>query len=61
MCTRTVLAKAEMVLWRTADEVFRIEVARSFVTYVAEFLAEAERTSTPDRGMEPRPQLETFS
>jgi sarcosine oxidase, subunit gamma len=47
MCTRTVLAKAEVVLWRTATEVFRIEVARSFVAYVSEFLAEAERTSTP--------------
>jgi len=50
MCTRTVLAKAEVVLWRTATEVFRIEVARSFVTYVSEFLAEAERTSTSDQG-----------
>ena len=61
MCTRTVLAKAEVVLWRTAPEVFRIEVARSFVAYVSEFLAEAERTSTSDQRLGPRSQLETFS
>jgi sarcosine oxidase subunit gamma len=61
MCTRTVLAKAEVVLWRTASEVFRIEVARSFVAYVSEFLAEAERTSTSGQGLGSRPQLETFS
>ena len=61
MCTRTVLAKAEVVLWRTATEVFRIEVARSFVAYVSEFLAEAERTSASDQGLGSRPQLETFS
>ena len=60
MCTRTVLAKAEVVLWRTAAEVFRLEVARSFVAYVSEFLAEAGRT-TPDQGLGSRPQLETFS
>lgn len=61
MCTRTVLAKAEVVLWRTAAEVFRIEVARSFVAYVSEFLAEAERASTSDQGLGSRSQLETFS
>jgi sarcosine oxidase, subunit gamma len=41
MCTRTVLAKAEIVLWRTASEVFRIEVWRSFTDYVVRFLNEA--------------------
>jgi sarcosine oxidase subunit gamma len=56
MCTRTVLAKAEVVLWRTAAEAFHMEVARSFVAYVSEFLAEAERANTPDQA-----QLETFS
>jgi sarcosine oxidase subunit gamma len=61
MCTRTVLAKAEVVLWRTATEVFHIEVARSFVAYVSEFLAEAERNSTSDQGLGSWPQLETFS
>ena len=48
MCTRTVLAKAEVVLWRTAAERFRLEVARSFVAYVSEFLAEAERSGAID-------------
>ena len=60
-CTRTVLAKAEVVLWRTADEVFRLEVARSFVAYVAEFLAEAERGDTSDQPLGSRLQLERFS
>jgi sarcosine oxidase subunit gamma len=41
MCTRTVLAKAEIVLWRTAPEAFRIEVWRSFTDYVVRFLDEA--------------------
>ena len=45
MCTRTVLAKAEVVLWRTAAQTFRLEVARSFVAYVSLFLAEAARAS----------------
>src|SRR5579862_5532758 len=34
MCTRTVLAKAQIVLWRTGPEVFRVETARSFAPYV---------------------------
>jgi len=42
-CTRTMLAKAEIVLWRTETGGFRIEVWRSFVGYVACFLAEAAR------------------
>jgi len=44
MCTRTMLAKAEVVLWRTAPEVFRLEVWRSFVAYVSQFVAEAARS-----------------
>lgn len=43
MCTRTMLGKAEVVLWRTGPEVFRIEVWRSFALYVAAFLEEAVR------------------
>jgi sarcosine oxidase, subunit gamma len=43
MCTRTVLAKAEVVLWRTEPQVFRLEVWRSFVAYVSQFLGEAAR------------------
>jgi len=40
MCTRTVFAKAEIVLWRTAPDVFRLEVWRSFTDYVARFICE---------------------
>lgn len=41
MCTRTVFAKSEIVLWRTAAEVFRLEVWRSFAPYVVGLLGEA--------------------
>ena len=34
MCTRTVFAKAEILLWRTDANTFRIEVARSYAPYV---------------------------
>jgi sarcosine oxidase subunit gamma len=43
MCTRTVLAKAEIVLWRTAAESFHIEVWHSFAPYVWGFLREHMR------------------
>ena len=43
MCTRTMLSKAEVVLWRTAAEQFRLEVWRSFAAYVTEYLATAAR------------------
>jgi len=43
MCTRTVLAKAEIVLWRTSAQVFHLEVWRSFATYVVELLREVDR------------------
>ena len=41
MCTRTVLAKAPIVLWRTAADVFYVSSWRSFAPYVWEFLVEA--------------------
>ena len=41
MCTRTILAKVEITLWRTADDAFRIEIARSLAPYVVDFLREA--------------------
>ena len=47
MCTRTLLAKAEIVLWRSGADVFRLEVQRSFASYVAAFLCEAAHDS-PD-------------
>ena len=43
MCTRTMLAKAEVVLWRRGACEFRIEVWRSFAPYVSQYLAEAAR------------------
>ena len=45
MCTRTVFGKAEIVLWRPAEPVFRLEVWRSFATYVVELLCEIDRES----------------
>jgi sarcosine oxidase subunit gamma len=41
MCTRTVLAKAQIVLWRTGPETFQLHVWRSFFPYVRDFLIEA--------------------
>ncbi len=43
MCTRTVLGKSEIVLWRVGTETFRLEVGRSFVPYVRGLLLEAAR------------------
>ncbi|HVL73301.1 MAG TPA: sarcosine oxidase subunit gamma family protein [Beijerinckiaceae bacterium] len=40
--TRTLLGKAEIVLWRT-EEAWRLEVARSFALYALAFLREAAR------------------
>ena len=44
MCTRTVLAKSEIVLVAsTAPATFRVEVSRSFAMYAWRFLMEASR------------------
>ena len=43
MCTRTVYAKAEIVLWRHTDNSFQLEVWRSFAAYVSGVIAEAAR------------------
>lgn len=43
MCTRTVFAKAEIVLWRKAPETFHVEVWRSFSAYVVGLLGEVAR------------------
>ncbi|HEY1410885.1 MAG TPA: glycine cleavage T C-terminal barrel domain-containing protein, partial [Rhodopila sp.] len=50
MCTRTVLGKAGIVLWRIAPEVFHVDVERSFVPYVWECL-EAARLEFTDAGV----------
>ena len=39
-CTRTVLAKADIVLWRTREDAFHLEVWRSFSGYVTGLLRE---------------------
>ena len=41
--TRTVFVKAEIVLWRTGTDSFRLEFGRSFRGYVAGLLAEVTR------------------
>jgi sarcosine oxidase subunit gamma len=43
MCTRTLLAKAEIVLWRTAPDAFHLEVWRSFQPYAQGLLREIGR------------------
>ena len=40
MCTRTALAKADIVLWRKRNDVFHLEVWRSFNGYVTGLLRE---------------------
>jgi sarcosine oxidase, subunit gamma len=42
-CTRTVFAKAEIMLWRMGPHVFRVEVARSYCRYVVDLLDEVAR------------------
>ncbi|SEQ66977.1 sarcosine oxidase subunit gamma [Faunimonas pinastri] len=43
MCTRTVLAKSEIVLRRTVETRFVVDAWRSFAAYVWQFLEEARR------------------
>ena len=47
MCTRTLLAKADVTLWRTREDVFHLEVWRSFADYVGGLLHEIAREFTP--------------
>jgi sarcosine oxidase subunit gamma len=47
MCTRTLLAKADMTLWRTREDAFHLEVWRSFEGYVGELLQEIAREFHP--------------
>jgi sarcosine oxidase subunit gamma len=41
MATRTVLVKADILLWRRGEARFRLEFARSFAGYVVDILAQA--------------------
>ena len=43
MATRTVIGKAEVVLWRTAADRFHVEVWRSFADYLFKLLSEGAR------------------
>jgi sarcosine oxidase subunit gamma len=43
MVARTLLMKAEIVLWRIEEESFRVEIARSFAPYVAAVLMDCAR------------------
>jgi len=43
MATRTLFRQAEIVLWRPAPEVFRLEVGRSFAPYLVGQLTEVLR------------------
>lgn len=47
MCTRTILGKTEIVLWRRGAEEFHLECWRSFAPYVLMLLADAVGTLTP--------------
>jgi sarcosine oxidase subunit gamma len=49
-CTRTLFAKAAILLWRIAPDVFRIEVARSYCRYVVDLLVEVARELPADAG-----------
>ena len=48
MCTRTLLAKADITLWRTREDAFHLEVWRSFAGYVGGLLLEIAREFHPD-------------
>ena len=47
MCARTLFAKAEVVLWRRSAEEYHLEVARSFVGYVVDWMREVNRSDHP--------------
>jgi heterotetrameric sarcosine oxidase gamma subunit len=47
MCARTLFGKAQIVLWRTDADMFRIDVARSLAPYVWACLEEARREFLP--------------
>ena len=44
-CSRTMLAKAEIILWRTGENEFRLECWRSFSDYVWKYLIDAARSA----------------
>jgi sarcosine oxidase subunit gamma len=44
-CSRTVLGKSEIILWRTATDAFHVECWRSFSDYVWKYLVDAAKTA----------------
>ena len=44
-CSRTILGKSEIVLYRTGEHAFRVECWRSFSDYVWSFLADAAKSA----------------
>jgi len=47
MCTRTLFAKAEVVLWRRGVEEYHLDVARSFAAYVLDWMRAVNRSDYP--------------
>ena len=43
-CTRTLFENAEIVLWGVDEDMYQLEIERSFATYVWHMLAEARET-----------------
>ncbi len=43
MCTRTLMGRADVALWRSSPEEYHLETGRSFAAYVFEWLREVER------------------
>ncbi len=43
-CSRTILGKVEVVIYRIAPDAFRVECWRSFSDYVRDFLEDAARS-----------------
>lgn len=48
MCTRTVFAKAEVILWRRGNDDFHLEIGRSFADYVSRWMREAAQDFATD-------------
>jgi len=44
-CGRTIIGKAEVVLWRKADDEFHVECWRSFSDYVWKYLVDSARSA----------------
>jgi len=44
-CARTIIGKAEVVLWRTSQDTFHVECWRSFSDYVWKYLVDSARSA----------------